>query len=298
MRVAVNQMLITANIQDNFNKMMKFIEAANKNKCDLTVFPESCLTGYLGISLRSLNDLDIREIIVYLDKISKSAAEYGIAIVTGQYLKRCGNWYNNLICFDKTGKAVCSYDKAHLIDDDCYHITPGEAPSIFQLDNANFMLGVCHDIRYAEHAMWGAINGAKIYINPFYGFRNPSCSDKTQEIYNAMLATRAVENGMYIIAPNAANNEQMVRSQIRSPEGYSLAICDSYNEHILYCDINPDLAGKGWVLRRRSDLYSISVTTPNRESYFAKAYWQKQYYNINHNDSILNSDNIEELKFE
>ena len=288
MKVAVCQIVIKDDLNFNFNQMKKFILNASAKEADLVVFPESCLTGYLGISLSSLESLDLDLIHIYLNELSAMAKSQHIAIVTGQYLKRCGNWYNNVIFIGKDGLCKNSYDKCHLIDKDCYYVKPGEPPEVFNVENVNFMLGVCHDIRYAEHAMWGAIQGAQVYINPFYGFRVPEASKKTQEIYNSMLATRAVENGLYILGPNAANNEQMVRSQIRNPQGYAEIMSDTVDEDLLICDINPELAGHGWIKRRRSDLYTFQKTSNCRQSFFDKGYWQKEGYMINHDNNLLN----------
>lgn len=294
MRVAIYQMLVTDNMEHNYLKMVKAVEKAASESADLIVFPESCLTGYLGMNFTNIDALDIREIHEYILKLKKIALKYEIAIVTGQYLKRCGKWFNNLLFIGKNGDVINSYDKCHLIDDDCYHVAPGYPPEIFDYMGTKFMLGVCHDIRYAEHAMNGGINSAQIYINPFYGCRGLDCAADTQKVYDSMLVTRAVENGMYILSPNAVNREQMVRSQIVSPQGKVLKKSESYHEDFLICDIDENLAGYGWVKRRRTDIYTFKVNELP-VSYFEKSYREKQYYNVCHNDSMLDQNEIKEL---
>lgn len=293
MRVGLAQIIIKDDMDYNFRKIKDYLERAKGKNADLIVFPESCLTGYLGISLDSLEDIDLEKLHRYIKEVSNLAATNRIAVVIGQYLKRCGNWYNNLLFIGKDGTCKNSYDKSHLIDADCYHVTPGEPPVVFVEDQVRFSLGICHDIRYAEHTMWVGINGAQVHIHPFYGFRSPQECMKVQEIYNSMLATRAVENGLYILAPNAANYEQMVRSQVRNPQGYAVVISNTCGEELLVCDIDPALAGKGWINRRRSDLYRIEVIQKNRESFFDKGYWDHLYYMTNHNKTLLNYQAIE-----
>ena len=153
MRVALCQIVITDSIKNNYMKMMYCTRYAKRNGCDLIIFPESCLTGYLGISLSSLEQIGMRGVFKYLDKLSILARNERISIVSGQYMMRCGKWYNNVIFFGKDGECKGSYDKEHLIDDDCYYITPGNGSPLFSYDNVKYILGICHDIRYAEHAM-------------------------------------------------------------------------------------------------------------------------------------------------
>lgn len=297
MKVAICQMIVVSSLEQNFNRMKKFVECAASKKCDLVVFPESCLTGYLGMSIKNLEDINIDELDKYLCEISNLAKDNNISIVSGQYLKRCGKWFNNVIFWGKDGRFKGSYDKSHLIDADCYHVTAGEAPIVFEYEGVKYVLGVCHDIRYPEHAMYGAINGAQIYINPFYGFRGLDTYKDVQKVYNSTLVSRAVENGMFIISPNAANNEQMVRSQVVSPRGDVIIMAPDKNEEIFICDIDPSIAGNGWVKRRRSDLYEFKCNLPQRLNYFEKSYWQKEYYNINHDSRLVNLSDVKEKEF-
>lgn len=287
-------MLVTNKMEHNYSKMSKAIANASRESCDIIVFPESSLTGYLGMNFTDLDSLSIREIHEYLDLIKFDANEKNIAVVSGQYLKRCGKWFNNLLFIGKDGHVVNSYDKCHLIDDDCYHVAPGIPPEVFEYMGTKFILGVCHDIRYAEHAMYGGINSAQIYINPFYGCRDCDKAADAQKVYDSMLVTRSVENGMYILAPNAVNREQMVRSQILSPQGKVLKKSKSYNEELLICNIDEKSAGYGWVKRRRNDLYAFKVNE-QEISYFEGAHREKQYYNVSHNDSMLDQSDIKEI---
>ena len=97
--------------------------------------------------------------------------------------------------------------------------------------------------------------------------------------YDSMIKTRSIENGIYIISPNISNNEQMVRSQICSPSGEIIVKATNFNEQLLYATIDPDLAGYGWV-----------------KSFFQNAYWQKDYYNSNHERLSLNIDKVKRME--
>lgn len=294
MRIAAVQMKISSSVKENYEKMKKIVEHVSTSKVDIIVFPESSLTGYLGITILNLDVLDMKVIAEYINRICLLAKENNIAIVTGQYIKRCGMWYNNVLFISNKGEIVNSFDKNHLIDDDCCHIVPGDAPVVFEYNGFNILLGICHDIRYAEHAMYGAINGADIYINPLYGLRGVAISSEVQEKYNAIIKTRAIDNGVYVICPNVSNMEQMVRSQVIDPVGDVLCIAKNCDEEILICELEKNRCGKGWINRRRKDIY-IFNNLKKQKSYFEEQYRIKEYYNINHDNTLLNDNEIKLL---
>lgn len=295
MKIAIYQMLVEHSMEKNFFKIKRLIESQISQDIDIVVLPETALTGYLGFSLESLDELEPEEIFEYLDKISKLAIQNKVAIVTGQYMKRCGSWYNNMIFFGDDGKCYSSYDKAHLIDKDCYEVEPGGIPETFTYKGVKMMLGICHDIRYPEHAMVGGDSGAQVLINSFYGVRGVDISAKVRKTYDAMIMTRAIENGMYVVSPNVVNNEQMVRSQICSPQGDIVVKAENCNEQLLVGEIMPELAGYGWAKRRRRDLYGSVVNQSNDKNYFKQGYWQKEYYNSNHGKGMLDTENVKRL---
>lgn len=159
MNIALFQMIVEKDIEDNFNKICKVIEYKLKKNTDIFVLPETALTGYLGFSLERLEKLSSPKIFEYLNIISKLAEKKHIAIVIGQYMKRCGKWYNNLLFFGDDGKCLNSYDKSHLVDYDCFEVCAGNQPKVFEYKGVKMMLGICHDIRYPEHAMVGGDQG-------------------------------------------------------------------------------------------------------------------------------------------
>lgn len=295
MNIALFQMIVEKDIEDNFNKICKVIEYKLKKNTDIFVLPETALTGYLGFSLERLEKLSSPKIFEYLNIISKLAEKKHIAIVIGQYMKRCGKWYNNLLFFGDDGKCLNSYDKSHLVDYDCFEVCAGNQPKVFEYKGVKMMLGICHDIRYPEHAMVGGDQGVQLLFNPFYGIRTSSDAEQVMKSYDSMIKTRSIENGIYIISPNISNNEQMVRSQICSPSGEIIVKATNFNEQLLYATIDPDLAGYGWVKKRRKDLYCFSNTV-KEGSFFQNTYWQKDYYNSNHERLSLNIDKVKRME--
>src|SRR5262245_35419708 len=121
MKLALAQIEIVGSVKRNFEKMCSVVDDA-AGRADVVVFPESSLTGYLGISLESLDQLDAREIHACLETLQALCRDRKVAVVTGQYFKRCGRWYNNAVFIDAGGALRASYDKCNLVDQDCYHV--------------------------------------------------------------------------------------------------------------------------------------------------------------------------------
>ncbi len=287
MRIGLAQMQIGDSLTGNAEKVVSFIREASSDKVDFIAFPETCLTGYLGISLNCLSSVKMKSLYKALNEIQDLCRELCISVATGQYFRRCGRWYNNAVVFGSDGKCKTSYDKNHLIDRDCFDVVAGrEPPEVFQLQKARVSIGICHDIRYPEPWRWAAIKGSQIQACLFYGVRSES-DLRDQEIYDAHLSTRAAENGVFLVATNVAAKEQMVRSQIRDPEGRLLVRANSWKEELLVSDIEPDLGGQGWVERRRGDLYTLKLQPKERGSVFDEGFWERPYYIIEHDRRLM-----------
>lgn len=292
MRIALAQLSASGDLLRNLSRMVEAARRASGGGAQIVVFPETFLTGYLGITLATLDRLDPSEIERAIDRLRETALEHGIAIVTTQYLKRTGLWFNNVLFLGRDGELKASYDKNQLVDEDCFHIRPGDPPSVFFVDGVEMSLGLCHDIRYPEPLRWAAIGGSRVHFHPFYGLRNPT-DLRDQAIYDAHLTARAAENGLFIVSPNVAVREQMVRSQVRDPIGHLVVTATSCEEQLLICDIDPSLAGDGWVTRRRDDIYHFEARV-RRRPFFERAYWRRPHYMIRHDRSLVPSDPDEE----
>jgi predicted amidohydrolase len=268
-------MVVTPDLHRNTAKVLTLLQQARDAACDVVVFPETCLTGYLGVSLQSLEDLDPIAVHRAVETVREKCAELHIAATVGQYFKRCGLWYNNAVFIDKQGVVLASYDKCQLVDKDAYEVQPGQGLGTFSFMGQNCSVAICHDIRYPEILRWLAIQGSTIHFHLFYGPRGPSRVGD-QSAYDAHLLTRAVENGLFIAAANAATEEQMVRSQARHPDGSMIAVAGDCQEQLIVCEIDFQSVQHRWVTKRRDDLFEFSLAPRPQQSFFERAPWNIQ----------------------
>jgi omega-amidase len=285
MKVSVFQMAVVPSLANNTETIVTAIREAAASKVDVIVFPETALTGYLGISLNKLDDLDPVAVHDALTHIQAQCRDAGVAAVVGQYFKRCGFWFNNSVAIDRHGRIVASYDKCQLVDQDCYSVTPGDRFPVFTLDGVTCSMAICHDIRYPEILLQYGRARSQVHFHLFYGIRNRR-DISHQHQYDAHLITRAVENGFFFAGANASENEQMVRSQIVSPDGVVCAKAESWRTEQLHADIDAGSAGDGWAAKRRFDLFDAG-RTGQRGSYFEQAVWENKPYMIKHDRRLL-----------
>ena len=287
MRVGVAQMPISGDLGVNLDYIANRIAQASEAGADVLLCPETALTGYLGISRTELPSLPPEDVHDSIEKLRSVCRTHSCALVVGQYFKRCGLWYNNAVVIDRAGRVVASYDKAHLVDLDCYEVAPGRTRAIFELDGIKSSLAICHDIRYPDLLADYGDQSVQVHFHLFYGLRSPSNLSAHDE-YDALLRVRASENGFYIVAANVAENEQMVRSQVVDPFGQRLAKAQSWTEEVIICDIDPEKSGDSWNRKRRFDL-PRSSTGSNQQSFFEQGVWERKPYMIKH-DRSLKSD--------
>src|SRR5882757_9330131 len=95
MIVAIAQMSVLPSMSRNLDEILSVVRAASEQRADVVVFPETALTGYLGFSQTRLDDLAPMAVQDALTRLRAECRLRGIAVVVGQYFKRCGRWYNN-----------------------------------------------------------------------------------------------------------------------------------------------------------------------------------------------------------
>ncbi len=112
MKISVCQLEVSlGQPEKNVNSMLKYIEKAKKESCDLIVFPEMCVGGYF-LSDNLLNESFCFDLESYNDVIKE--ASYGITVMFGnifidksgvKYKNGKNKIYNALFCF-RNGEAV------------------------------------------------------------------------------------------------------------------------------------------------------------------------------------------------
>lgn len=217
----------------------KCLEAAIYNS-DIICFPEMATTGYspdvLGCELWTLSEKRRDE----TDRLmSKLATDLNISIICG-FVER-GDFLGDI--YNSTGVWIPGqeswhgvYRKIHLIDSEKNWFLPGEDIPIFDIPNCRIGIMTCHDAGYPEMARILTLAGSCLLFIPSAW----NISDK--DIWQINCSSRAIENGIHLIAVNRWGTEENRHffggSQLIDPRGKTVICASEYSEDLILGQID------------------------------------------------------------
>ncbi|WP_068785318.1 carbon-nitrogen family hydrolase [Paenibacillus phocaensis] len=198
-RIALVQCEIDlGNPGNNRARMERLLEraASAAEKPDLILLPELWNTGYALTEIGELAEPEGRESREWL---AAFAQRQGIHVIGGSIAEiRSGQVYNTMPVFNRYGEEVAAYSKIHLfrlMEEDQF-LQAGERCVTFELDGLLAGAAICYDIRFPELARSLALRGAKLL------FVAAEWPHPRLNHWRTLLAARAIENQMYVIACN------------------------------------------------------------------------------------------------
>jgi predicted amidohydrolase len=235
----------------NFKTFLAGVDLATEQKAELLITPECWLDGYASPAADSTperirgiaQDLESSP---YLVKVSEIARKHGMSICFGFTSLENGEAYNAAGLWDSQGKRVGVYHKTHLQTHDLQY-APGQRLSVWPTAWGKVGIMICADRRWPETARTLRLLGAKLILNPTYGFHN--------DLNEAMMRTRSYENQCFIAF---AHPQQ---SLVTAPDGRVIAKANSNKSEqsipqVMICDIDLSQAKDDNHLRdRRPEIY-------------------------------------------
>jgi deaminated glutathione amidase len=227
--VAIVQMRSSENKMENLELSVDFIREAAKKKSSMICFPEFQM-AYSPVSV-SANQLSEKAESVnggnFIGTLRKAAKVNKISIISTIYEKNDSGFdnrvYDTAVLIDNNGEISSVYRKLHLYDalgfkesDKMMAGNMIEKPAKTSVGNLGLM--ICYDIRFPEMSRILTVKGANILVSPsawVHGIMK-------EEHWQTLLKARAIENGLYIIAPNQIGNIFSGRSMIVDPFGIVL----------------------------------------------------------------------------
>lgn len=197
-------------------------EAAGRGAA-LVVFPEysSYFIPGLGAGLvENSEPLDGE----FTQALQQAASAHGVTIVAGLVESAGERVQNTVIAVDSTGiRAV--YRKQHLYDafgqKESDWIQPGalDEPQTFDIDGIRMAMMTCYDLRFPEVARTLVDAGADVVVVPAEWVRGPL----KEHHWTTLLAARAIENTVYVVAADHPTPIGVGHSQIVDPQGVVVA---------------------------------------------------------------------------
>ena len=203
--VAVLQMDSQDNVEQNLRTASAFIEEAAARGAKLIAMPENM--HYVGLdSAAHAEDIPGGPT---FQLMSRLARQHKVWLHCGSIYEKNSSDprpYNCTMVISPEGELAAKYHKIHPFDvvipdgpvnRESDRICPGR--EIVTVDTGAvgcLGLSICYDIRFAELYRIMALEGAQILMTPA-DFTMPTGKDH----WEAILRTRAIENGCYVVAP-------------------------------------------------------------------------------------------------
>ena len=227
--VSIVQMRSSQDKMENLELSVDFIREAAKKKSNLICFPEfqmayspeSQSANQLSEIAESVNDGN------FITTLRKAAKVNKISIISTIYEKSNSGFdnrvYDTVVLIDSKGEISSVYRKLHLYDalgfkesDKMMAGNMIEKPVKTLVGNIGLM--ICYDIRFPEMSRILTVKGANVLVSPSAWVHGVM----KEEHWQTLLKARAIENGLYIIAPDQVGNIFSGRSMAVDPFGVVL----------------------------------------------------------------------------
>lgn len=286
-KVSIVQMKSSPYKEENLAFSLEQIEQSARKEAKIVCFPEFQMS-FSPSSQSSKELFSISESLNgnFVEQLKKSARENNIFIVgsiyehvnlisantkqkrekkkdkEGKINKNSYRVYDTVVLINEQGKLISYYRKLHLYDalgfKESTKLLAGSklfSPVISPLGKLGTL--VCYDLRFPELSRILAIKGSNALIAPSGWVQGTMKEDH----WLIMCRARAIENGVYLIAPNQIGNIFCGRSLVVDPFG--VVVMDMGNTEgfeIVDLDLSRiDVIRKSLPLlkNRRKDLYHI-----------------------------------------
>ncbi len=236
------------NVEANFDVFLELLEEADSHDPDIVITCEGWLDGYASPDKASTperlrgvaQDLSSSP---YLERVSAEAKKRGLFICFGFTSLEDGKIYNAAGLWGPDGKLIGVYHKTHIQTHD-HQYSRGEGLPVWPTPWGPVGIMICADRRWPETARTLRLQGARLILNPTYGFHN--------EFNEAMMRTRAYENQCFI----AFTHPQ--QSLVTDPRGRIIANEQDDGPAVCICDIDlSESRDDNHIRDRRPDLYGI-----------------------------------------
>ena len=228
-RTALVQMKCSVNKEQNLAYSLELINEAAKDKARIICFPEFQM-AYSPPEQKPETLHKIAEKINgnFVSTLSYSAKQNKINVIATIYEisntnNRNHKVFDTAIIINDLGKLKSVYRKIHLYDalgfKESKKLVAGsiiERPTRTSVGNLGLL--ICYDMRFPEISRILTVNGASILASPsawVAGFMK-------LEHWEIMVKARAIENGVYLIAPNQVGNIYCGHSMVIDPFGSTL----------------------------------------------------------------------------
>ena len=219
MRLSLVQITVGSQVEKNFKKVDHYINKALLYKPDLILLPE-CFLFLSNVKKKSFT-MDHEYILHYQNFAKKN--KINLLLGSLPILDR-SKVYNRSIFINGDGIIASYYDKIHMFDvilknNEKYNesdtFTPGSSLKYMKVNGNLIGHSICYDLRFPKLYRELSKKSCKAIVVP-----SAFTYTTGKAHWHCLLRARAIENGVFILAPN----QWGVNEENRSTYGHSLVV--------------------------------------------------------------------------
>ena len=246
MKIALVQQHATPDIEDNRRRGIEALERAAKAGARLVAYPELAFLPFLPQKPAGGGAMDLAEPVPgpTTELFSRRARELGVVVVLNLFERDGDKTYDTSPVIDSGGEIAGKTRMVHIIEAPCFHETGYYAPGdlgagVFETSAGRIGIAICYDRHFPEYMRALALKGAELVVIPQAG----AVDEWPAGIFEAELQVAAFHNGYFAALANRVGGEECItfsgESFVAAPDGRVLARAPKGEDHILYCDIDP-----------------------------------------------------------
>ncbi len=233
--VAAYQFEVSDDINENYDNICKaLIMAKMEGNVQLIVFGECALSGYLGMDIESVEDIDYENLEFCLENLGKLAYEYNMHILLGTITKHKETFYNSAVLLTTDRKRIY-YAKRDLTRNEIDEIKPGEDLIIFAINGVKIGVRIGKELATPEY--FRELKDKNTDLNIVLSYGKENINDMTK-VYTRC---RACENSTYMLNVSSVNDIKAIETAetcLVSDEGDVLVELDVDKEDMFIYEIN------------------------------------------------------------
>ena len=216
--VALVQMSMSADADDNLKKAVARVGEARKKGADVVCLPELYRSPYF-CQKEDARLFDLAEPVPgpSTEALGRAAREAGVVVVAPIFEKRAlGLYHNTAAIIDTNGEVAGLYRKMHIPDDPAFYekfyFTPGDL-GFRAIDTQKGKIGtlICWDQWYPEGARLTALQGAAVLFYPtaigWHPHEKAEHGVPQRDAWRTIQRGHAIANGVYVAVVNRVGHE-------------------------------------------------------------------------------------------
>ena len=278
-------------VDENIDKMEKWIKQAKDEGADLVMFGELSVSGYLldTTGLRhpgsgSSEHYKRAEAVPgsAVRRLEEIAKRHGIYIAAGMGDLQAGVVYNSFFIISPDGY-VGKQRKLHIPIAEYPYYGAGTESHVFDLEFCKLGISICFDNWFPETSRILALKGAEVILSPWMWIipydvspeEKLKAAEERKTIFRRVFGARAIDNAAYVavldhVGPEADNFEFPGVTMVYDPMGNVISETEPFREEMILVDIKADEVekyrtfGHHYTLKfRRPEIYSQLTRLPD-----------------------------------